>query len=69
MALENPSMSVQGVDLSPIQPFEVPSNCSFRIQNIENEWDSDEKIDLIHARAMIIAIAGWLNFFKNCYRY
>src|ERR1700712_5407921 len=69
MALENPSMSVLGVDLSPIQPSEVPSNCSFRVQNIENGWDSDEKFDLIHARAMFIAFEDWLQFFKNCYRY
>jgi hypothetical protein len=62
-------MSVQGVDLSPIQPSEVPSNCSFHVQNIVDGWDSDEKFDLIHARAMIIAFADWLQFFKDCYRY
>ena len=69
MALENRNMSVQGVDLSPIQPSDVPSNCSFRVQDIEKGWDSDERFDLIHARAMIIAFADWLQFFKNCYRY
>jgi hypothetical protein len=62
-------MTVQGIDLSPIQPSDVPSNCSFRVQNIESGWDSDEKFDLIHARAMIIAFADWLQFFKDCYRY
>jgi hypothetical protein len=36
MAQENPSIGVQGVDLSPIQPSEVPGNCSFHVQNIEN---------------------------------
>src|ERR1700748_2549719 len=62
-------MRVLGADLSPIQPSEIPSNCSFRVQNVETEWDSDETFDLIHARAMFIAFADWPQFFKNCYKY
>ena len=62
-------MNVLGVDLSPIQPSGFPSNCSFRVQNVETEWDSDERFDLIHARAMIVAFTDWPQFFKNCYKY
>ena len=69
MAQENPKMSVLGVDLSPIQPSDLPSNCSFRVLNVEDVWDSDERFDLIHARAMIIAFTDWLKFFQSCYKY
>jgi hypothetical protein len=62
-------MSVLGVDLSPIQPSERPSNCSFRILNVETGWDSEEKFDLIHTRAMITAFTDWPRFFQNCYKY
>jgi hypothetical protein len=62
-------MTVLGVDLSPIQPKDVPANCSFRVQNVETEWNTDEQFDLIHCRAMILAFGDWLEYMKIAYKY
>ena len=68
VAQEYPNTIVQGVDLSPIQPVEIPGNCSFRVQNVETEWDTEEQFDFIHSRAMFIAFTDWSQFIKNCYK-
>jgi hypothetical protein len=61
-------MTVLGIDLSPIQPKNIPDNCSFRVQNVETDWDTDEQFDLIHCRAMILAIGDWPGYIKNAFR-
>ncbi|KAF1995050.1 S-adenosyl-L-methionine-dependent methyltransferase [Amniculicola lignicola CBS 123094] len=64
---EHPSAAVIGTDLSPIQPTEVPPNCSFLIDDIEQEWIFHNKFDFIHTRAMVAAIKNWDAFFKQAY--
>jgi len=56
---EYPSAAVLGIDLSPIQPDYVPVNCSFRVDNAEHDWPPNEVYDLIHTRAMLVAISNW----------
>jgi SAM-dependent methyltransferase len=51
---EFPSAVVVGNDLSPIQPFWVPQNCNFVVEDIEADWGykPSEKFDFVHARSL-----------------
>ncbi|OCL15438.1 S-adenosyl-L-methionine-dependent methyltransferase [Glonium stellatum] len=62
---EHPSAQVLGTDLSPIQPSWTPSNCSFLIDNAENEWLFDNKFDFIHSRMLLMGIHDWPRYFKQ----
>jgi trans-aconitate methyltransferase len=64
---EHPSAKVLGVDLSPIQPNQVPTNCSFRVDDVEKDWIPDEKWDFIHSRAMLAAYRDWPKFFQQTF--
>jgi trans-aconitate methyltransferase len=66
-AEENPSATVLGTDLSPIQPTEVPPNCSFLIDDCDNDWVFREHFDFVHTRAMVAAIKDWPRFFEQAY--
>ncbi|KAF2703044.1 S-adenosyl-L-methionine-dependent methyltransferase [Pleomassaria siparia CBS 279.74] len=52
-AEQNPTATVLGTDLSPIQPTFVPVNCSFEIADAEDEWNYSDKFDFIHGRALL----------------
>ncbi|KIW04945.1 uncharacterized protein PV09_04110 [Verruconis gallopava] len=64
---EHPSATVVGIDLSPIQPNNVPVNCSFRVDNLELDWIPEEKYDFIHSRAMVGAIKDWPRFLAQSF--
>jgi trans-aconitate methyltransferase len=66
---KHPSAKVLGVDLSPIQPASVPPNCSFRVDNVEEDWIPEEKFDYIHSRAMVAGIKDWKRFFEQSFEY
>ena len=56
-ALKYPSARVVGTDLSPIQPEYVPPNCSFEVDDAEDEWvygggDGAGRFDYVHLRMM-----------------
>ncbi|KAB5542408.1 S-adenosyl-L-methionine-dependent methyltransferase [Coniochaeta sp. 2T2.1] len=52
-ALRHPSAHVTGTDLSPIQPASIPPNCTFLIDDAEeDDWLLPTKFDLIHGRAL-----------------
>ncbi|KAK3328064.1 S-adenosyl-L-methionine-dependent methyltransferase [Cercophora scortea] len=53
MAQLFPNAKVLGTDLSPIQPLYVPENCSFEIDDAEDEWTFSTKFDYIHGRALL----------------
>jgi SAM-dependent methyltransferase len=67
MADEFPRAAVFGVDLSPIQPKWVPSNCRFHVDDYEDDWTyrEDEKFDYIHGRALSGTVADWARFYKQ----
>ncbi|OAL30015.1 hypothetical protein AYO22_01921 [Fonsecaea multimorphosa] len=48
----HPAAQVIGVDLSPIQPTHVPPNCSFEIDDVEQEWTWSFPFDYIFSRFM-----------------
>jgi len=63
----HPDVQVIGTDLSPIQPSHVPPNCSFFVENIEDEWAFRELFDYIHGRALILGIHDWSKYFRQCF--
>ncbi|KAF4994238.1 hypothetical protein FDECE_13177 [Fusarium decemcellulare] len=67
MADEFPKALVSGVDLSPIQPEWVPSNCSFHVDDYEDEWTyrEHEQFDYIHGRALSGTSADWSRFYSQ----
>jgi trans-aconitate methyltransferase len=66
-AEEHPSATVLGIDISPIQPELVPVNCSFRVDNVEDDWMPDEDYDYIHSRAMVPAMKNWPRFISQSF--
>ncbi|XEU97659.1 hypothetical protein FSHL1_002945 [Fusarium sambucinum] len=64
---ENPSASVIGVDLSPIQSPFVPPNLSFQVDDIEEPWTFNVKFDFIYSRMMTASFADWPGFFSKAY--
>ncbi|PWY67943.1 S-adenosyl-L-methionine-dependent methyltransferase [Aspergillus heteromorphus CBS 117.55] len=67
MAEEFPEARVVGVDLSAIQPYLVPSNCDFFVDDVEDEWpySGDKAFDFIHQRNMVGAIKDWDRLFAQ----
>ena len=65
---QHPEIQVLGVDLSPIQPDNVPTNCHFRVDDVEADWIHTERFDFIHSRAMIGALRNWPRFFEQSYK-
>ncbi|TVY94098.1 Secondary metabolism regulator [Lachnellula willkommii] len=63
------SAEVLGVDLAPIQPQWVPSNCRFEIDDVEEPWTYGRKFDFIHARDFLFSILDWQNLVNSCYEY
>ncbi|KAF6794941.1 methyltransferase domain-containing protein [Colletotrichum sojae] len=66
-AEEHPEATVIGVDLSPIQPDYVFSNCSFEVDDIEKEWLWPEPFDFIFVRSMIGSFSDWKEFLARAY--
>ena len=64
---QHPGAHVLGVDLSPIQPNDVPPNCSFRVDDSEKDWIPDEKFDFVHSRAMLAGFRNWPKVFQQAY--
>lgn len=51
-AKQHPEANVVGSDLSLIQPSNVPSNCTFIREDLEEEWIHQQPFDFVHLRAM-----------------
>ncbi|RDW57070.1 hypothetical protein BP6252_13885 [Coleophoma cylindrospora] len=57
-ATKYPSANVIGSDLSPIQPDFLPPNCTFEVEDVEDEWVYNQKFDYIHGRLMVTCFKG-----------
>ncbi|RYP63180.1 hypothetical protein DL771_009411 [Monosporascus sp. 5C6A] len=67
-AEEHPEAQVIGTDLSPIQPYWVPPNCQFEIDNAELPWTWLEgTFDYIHIRFLLGSISDWSRLFKQAF--
>ncbi|KAI0203485.1 S-adenosyl-L-methionine-dependent methyltransferase [Astrocystis sublimbata] len=62
-----PSAEVLGVDLSPIQPPWIPSNCKFIIDDVEDTWENGRDWDFVHLRNMIPILRDPVQLLKNAY--
>ncbi|KJZ69144.1 hypothetical protein HIM_11462 [Hirsutella minnesotensis 3608] len=68
LADQDPSVTIVGLDLSPIQPEFVPPNVQFFVENVETEWSESERYDFIHLRDMSGSIKDWPSLFHKIYR-
>ena len=65
---EYPEAEVLGTDLSPIQPYWVPPNCKFEIDDAELAWTwPDATFDYVHVRYLVGAVADWPHLFRQAY--
>ncbi|KAI9730426.1 MAG: hypothetical protein M1834_005936 [Cirrosporium novae-zelandiae] len=63
-----PSAQVIGTDLSPIQPQWIPPNCSFEIDDCNEDWTyQEDSFDFIHVRDMMGTVPDWDEFFRKAY--
>ncbi|KAK1979115.1 S-adenosyl-L-methionine-dependent methyltransferase [Colletotrichum cereale] len=63
----HPESEVLGVDLSPIQPQDVPPNLKFEVDDIEEDWLYSRQFDYIHSRFMNGSFADWKKFVTQAY--
>jgi ubiquinone/menaquinone biosynthesis C-methylase UbiE len=59
LAKAHPTSRVVGMDLSSIQPRDVPSNAGFIVGDFTAPWEFDRKFDYIHSRAITIGVRNW----------
>ncbi|KAK1993919.1 S-adenosyl-L-methionine-dependent methyltransferase [Colletotrichum falcatum] len=63
---EFPSAEVTGVDISPIQPGWIPSNCRFQIDDFEEEWTwPREYFDYIHVSHLEACVSDWPKLYSQ----
>ncbi|KAG8217725.1 hypothetical protein J3R82DRAFT_5884 [Butyriboletus roseoflavus] len=70
LADEFPEAEVIGVDLAPIQPREVPENCTFELCDLD-QWYlpyPSEHFDVVHARFMHTGIENYTRFLHELAR-
>lgn len=68
IAEAHPSAQVIGTDLSPIQPTDVPPNCSFEVDDAEDEWLFKKPFSYIHARAIISCFKDFPFVIRSAYK-
>ncbi|KAK0228607.1 S-adenosyl-L-methionine-dependent methyltransferase [Armillaria fumosa] len=70
MADEFPRAEVIGIDLAPIQPRDVPPNCTFELCDLDQGSIPypDGYFDLIHARSMFIGIHNYPRLLREISR-
>ncbi|KAK1676403.1 S-adenosyl-L-methionine-dependent methyltransferase, partial [Colletotrichum godetiae] len=64
---EFPSAEVIGVDISPIQPPWVPTNCKFYFDDVEQPWTFAQEFDFIHIRHLEASIENWPVLYKQAF--
>jgi len=69
VAEKHPEADVKGIDLAPIQPAWVPPNARFEMDDFNlDQWDIDNKYDLIHERELLGSIRDLTKFYEQCFR-
>ncbi|KAF7551866.1 hypothetical protein G7Z17_g4711 [Cylindrodendrum hubeiense] len=68
IADQYPSAKVIGVDKAPVQPTMIPSNLTFELDDIEDEWLwGESSFDFIHGRELIMAIQDWPRLIRQAH--
>ncbi|KAF2143841.1 uncharacterized protein K452DRAFT_325742 [Aplosporella prunicola CBS 121167] len=62
-----PDVQVQGVDLSPIQPHNVPSNCDFLVDDVGAEWTYGPRFNFIHSRFLLVGVKDWAHVIRQAF--
>jgi len=65
----NPQAMVVGVDLSPIQPRDVPTNLEFIVDDLEEEWAPNKDFDFINMRYLIGSIKDWPKLISQAFQH
>lgn len=63
----HPEAEVIATDLSVIQPYWVPPNLQFEIDDAEEDWQYHSKFDYIHIRSMGGSISDWPRLMEQAY--
>lgn len=70
MADKFPSTEVLGVDIAATQPPFVPPNCSFEIEDVEDDWPyKPNHFDFIHGRDLMTAVRDWPRLIEQSYNH
>jgi hypothetical protein len=71
IAEQYPRAQVCSIDLSPIEPGWVPPNCSFLVENAENDWiySLAQAFDFINLRALAGSIKHWPKVYSQIFQY
>lgn len=55
-----------GTDITPVQPYNVPPNVSFLIDDCERPWE-EEKVDVVHFRCMFLILKNVSGVLKSAF--
>ncbi|KAE8862041.1 hypothetical protein PTNB73_07595 [Pyrenophora teres f. teres] len=68
MADKYPLANILGVDIAATQPAFVPPNCTFEIDDIEEDWPyRPDHFDFIHGRDLMTAVRDWPRLIQQAY--
>ncbi|CAM1503213.1 Fc.00g079890.m01.CDS01 [Cosmosporella sp. VM-42] len=63
-----PESEVIGVDLSPTQASMTPPNCTFEIDDLENEWTWTKPFDFLFSRVMAGSFKDYQAYINQAYK-
>ncbi|KAH9205489.1 S-adenosyl-L-methionine-dependent methyltransferase [Leptodontidium sp. 2 PMI_412] len=67
LAEAHPDCKVIGSDLSPIQPEFIPSNCSFEIDDMDDDWIYSQPFSYIHGRLLVFCFTDAMSIFRKAF--
>ncbi|CAA9965181.1 Tam Trans-aconitate methyltransferase [Pyrenophora teres f. maculata] len=68
MADKYPLANILGVDIAATQPAFVPPNCTFEIDDVEEDWPyRPDHFDFIHGRDLMTAVRDWPRLIQQAY--
>ncbi|KAF1816238.1 S-adenosyl-L-methionine-dependent methyltransferase [Eremomyces bilateralis CBS 781.70] len=62
-----PGADVLGIDLSPVQPRQLPFNVRFEVDDCTSEWTYPvDHFDFIHMRGLNGGVSDWPTLYNSC---
>jgi hypothetical protein len=65
LAVAHSKINIYGIDITPIQPSNVPDNLYYQIDNIELPFQFQRQFHLVHAREIELATHDWPLFLSS----